>query len=190
MTDALKNYVKAFDDVLSPEQCRSFIELFESCPAVHVEFSRQRCPNFVQAELKALVSASGAFADAQEQMLAGLKGLLAKYCRELPVRQFQFPDRFTVEAVRVKKYRVGVGDAFDLHTDVSDHASARRFLAFLIYLNDVEEGGETIFPDIGIRMAPKAGSALVFPPLWMWRHEGCTPLSGPKYIASSYLHYL
>ncbi|BCU94503.1 MAG: hypothetical protein CM15mV5_1640 [uncultured marine virus] len=49
------------------------------------------------------------------------------------------------EFARIKKYTKNTEDQFAPHVDVGDHASAKRFLAFLVYLNDVEEGGETNF---------------------------------------------
>jgi hypothetical protein len=76
---------------------------------------------------------------------------------------------------------------FDTHVDVQDYASARRYLAFLWYLNDVEDGGKTVFT--GLTIAPKRGTLIVFPPLWMFPHKGEPPISGPKYILSGYLHY-
>ena len=59
----------------------------------------------------------------------------------------------------LKKY--DVGDSFDTHVDVSDYASARRWLAFLVYLNDNFTGGETEFVD-GKMIHPKTGSVLIF----------------------------
>jgi hypothetical protein len=29
----------------------------------------------------------------------------------------------------------------------------------------------------------------MFPPLWMFPHKGESPISNPKYIISTYLHY-
>ena len=55
------------------------------------------------------------------------------------------------------------------------------------YLNDVETGGETNFPQLETSVRPQAGRLLVFPPYWMYQHEGLPPVSGDKYIVSSYL---
>jgi len=44
-----------------------------------------------------------------------------------------------------------------------DHTrGGQRVCTFLIYLNDVNEGGETIFPKIDLKVSPKKGSALYF----------------------------
>ena len=57
----------------------------------------------------------------------------------------------------------------------------------LWYLNDVAEGGETRFPQLGITVPARQGRLLVFPPYWMYQHEGLAPESGDKFILSTYL---
>ena len=83
--------------------------------------------------------------------------------------------------------------AIDIYKDVvgsrADYPSARRYLAFLFYLNDVQKGGQTEFRFHGRMIRPEAGSVLVFPPTWEYPHIGLPPISGPKYIMSTYLHY-
>jgi hypothetical protein len=98
-----------------------------------------------------------------------------------------FPESHAFEQFRLKKYNNDGHDQFDVHVDVQDYASARRYLAFLWYLNDVQEGGDTVFKDFIVH--PQRGRVLIFPPLWMFPHKGEPPISGPKYILSGYLHY-
>lgn len=38
-----------------------------------------------------------------------------------------------------------------------------RILTFFLYLSDVEEGGETVFPSLNISVSPKRGRALLWP---------------------------
>ena len=58
------------------------------------------------------------------------------------------------------------------------------------YLNDVDEGGETIFTEpLDIKVKPKAGRVLIFPPMWMYPHAGLAPKSNAKYIIGSYLNF-
>ena len=65
--------------------------------------------------------------------------------------------------------------------------SCSRFLSFLWYLNDVDDGGYTIFN--GMKIDPKKGRLVMFPPMWMFPHMGEEPISNTKYIMSSYLRY-
>ena len=78
---------------------------------------------------------------------------------------------------------------FDLHVDASDSATAPRCLAMLFYLNDVEEGGLTVFPFHDLEIKPKKGEVVVFPPTWEYPHLGQAPISNDKYIMSTYLHH-
>ena len=65
--------------------------------------------------------------------------------------------------------------------------SCPRFISFLWYLNDVEEGGQTLFH--GKEVKPKKGRLVIFPPLWLFPHMGTEPISNTKYVMSSYLRY-
>tara|TARA_Y100000034_G_scaffold114845_1_gene151368 strand:+ start:1087 stop:1416 length:330 start_codon:yes stop_codon:yes gene_type:complete len=107
-----------------------------------------------------------------------------------------WPERYGYEAVRMKRYLTNDYDRFDPHVDVLNHETARRFLAFFIYLNDVEEGGETQFLNINhpgtylpYTVKPKRGRLLMFPPTWQYYHVGLKPVSDRKYIIHSYCHY-
>lgn len=96
------------------------------------------------------------------------------------------PLRERLENLRIKRYFVEGADQFQPHFDSIDYTS-NRYLVFLWYLNDVAEGGETDFPDLGLRVTARAGRLLVFPPYWMFQHAGLPPKSNEKYIISTYL---
>jgi prolyl 4-hydroxylase len=40
--------------------------------------------------------------------------------------------------------------------------SGQRLSTLIVYLNDVLEGGETVFPEIGLSVVPRRGGALYF----------------------------
>ncbi len=62
-----------------------------------------------------------------------------------------------------------------------------RAFVFSIYLNDVEEGGETEFLHFKKRVQPKAGRIVIWPAGFPYLHRGNPPLSGEKYILTSWL---
>ena len=63
---------------------------------------------------------------------------------------------------------------------------ARAFV-FSIYLNDVEEGGETEFLHFSKRVKPKTGRIVIWPAAFPYLHRGNPPLSGEKYLLTSWI---
>ena len=63
---------------------------------------------------------------------------------------------------------------------------ARAFV-FSIYLNDVEDGGETEFLHFSKRVKPKTGRIVIWPAAFPYVHRGNPPLSGEKYILTSWM---
>jgi len=75
------------------------------------------------------------------------------------------------EPPQISRYRYG--EEYKPHYDSFDVSEAgirslqkggQRVTTVLVYLNDVEIGGQTAFPKIGIEIKPKQGTALVFFP--------------------------
>ena len=119
-----------------------------------------------------------------------IKKLVERYQDQTPMGDRFFPSRYGLEEFRIKRYNED-SDCFKQHVDVGDLTSCKRFLAFLFYLNDDYEGGGTLFktPDHKY-IKPVEGSVLIFPPTWQYPHEGLMPKGKPKYIMSTYLHYV
>jgi len=62
-----------------------------------------------------------------------------------------------------------------------------RALVLTIYLNDVDEGGETEFLLQSQRVKPKKGRIVLFPADFPYVHRGNPPLQKEKYILTSWL---
>jgi hypothetical protein len=67
------------------------------------------------------------------------------------------------------------------------HFNESRAFVFSIYLNDVEEGGETEFLHFSKRVKPKTGRIVIWPAAFPYLHRGNPPLSGEKYILTSWM---
>jgi hypothetical protein len=62
-----------------------------------------------------------------------------------------------------------------------------RAFVFSVYLNDVEDGGETEFLHFSKRIKPKTGRIVIWPAAFPYLHRGNPPLSGEKYILTSWM---
>mmetsp|Transcript_9530 Transcript_9530/g.18323 ORF Transcript_9530/g.18323 Transcript_9530/m.18323 type:complete len:552 (-) Transcript_9530:1754-3409(-) len=103
------------------------------------------------------------------------------------------------EDLQLLKYEVG--QFYRTHHDYIDHQKDRncgpRILTFFLYLSDVEEGGGTDFPDLGITVQPKLGRAVLWPsvrnesPLRVdkrMRHQALPVIQGTKFAANAWIH--
>lgn len=64
-----------------------------------------------------------------------------------------------------------------------------RFMVYTVYLNDVEEGGETEFLIQNLRVKPKQGTICLFPAGYTHIHRGNPPLSNTKYIMTGWINF-
>ena len=183
--DSLSSLIRIYDNALDAKMCEHIIQIFENNTEHWERFDNNRKPNFTQLNLTKL---SSELEDLQ-YINNYISGRVAIYKDNYlgDFGQQYFPMNYSYEEFRIKKYNNDSQDAFDVHVDVMDHQSAKRFLSFFWYLNDVESGGETVFWNY--RIKPKAGTLVTFPPMWMFPHAGNEPISGPKYLLSTYLHY-
>ena len=106
------------------------------------------------------------------------------------------------ESIQVLQYREGA--EYQPHHDYFNPATpggmshlnrgGQRVASVIMYLNTPQEGGETIFPRVNIRVTPKKGSAVLFynclttgevDPLSL--HGGAPVIAGEKWIATKWI---
>ena len=75
------------------------------------------------------------------------------------------------------------------HSEHSNRENSNRLFAFMLYLNDVEEGGETEFLYLNKRIQPKKNTLLIWPAGFTHTHRGNPPLSGDKYVITGWIEY-
>lgn len=64
----------------------------------------------------------------------------------------------------------------------------QRQMAFMWYLNDVQEGGETEFKFQNLKVTPSAGKNVLFPAFWTHTHRGNPPSENErKYIITGWI---
>jgi len=181
----LTYYIRTYDHNLDEDLCQRMIASFNS-----LERFQQRNGREIRAGLEDSAWTEinvGKIADANFMLRfrALIDTALAQYNRDIQL-SMPIPNSGTFSGMVMKRYRANAAEQFQLHFDAVNQY-AKRYLVLLWYLNDVERGGETRFPQLDIAIAPKAGRLLVFPPYWMYQHEGMPPLSGDKFIMSTYL---
>lgn len=180
--------VVLFADLLSAQECAELIELARP---------RMRRSETVQtdtgsSEVNAARTSEGMFFNRGEHAL----------CQRIEARiaaLLNWPVE-NGEGLQILHYRPGA--QYEPHYDYFDPAQpgtpnilrrgGQRVGTLIIYLNAVERGGGTRFPDAGLEVAPTPGHAVFFSydrphPATRSLHAGAPVLAGEKWIATKWL---
>jgi hypothetical protein len=79
------------------------------------------------------------------------------------------------------------GEFTELHYDwemvkVKDRDIIVKPFVILIYLTEIEEGGELLFPIQGVEISPELGKAVVFPCNYSYPHSSMPVIKGSKHV--------
>ncbi len=184
----LKHYIRVYDHNLDATLCQKMIGSFHA-----LEKLQRRNGRGIRAglegsswtELNVSKLSDTAFLDMFRRIISAA---LARYNHDIGLT-IALPNSHTFSDLIMKRYRPDADERFQLHFDAINHV-ANRYMVFLWYLNDVAEGGETRFPQLEHRVESRSGRLLMFPPYWMYQHEGLPPRSGEKFILSTYLLFV
>jgi len=94
--------------------------------------------------------------------------------------------------VNIQKYAAGQGGYPHWHCEIAPEPSQEalhRLVLWMYYLNDVEVGGETEFYFQKRAIRPRKGTLVIAPAGFTHTHRGNMPVSGDKYILTSWLLY-
>ncbi len=180
----LKNHV-------SKEECKTFIDWFWNNKNIHTEGKVYNVANpesVVNLEAKIATQAYPNPSDPISHLISRIVfSGYEKYSNIKPTPQGLGGLCATAYSIRV--YPKGIGK-FLPHADQSAGGNVTRLFAFILYLNDVDEGGETEFPDFNYKCKPEEGKLLIFPCNYLFRHQGNTPISDDKYIVTAFINFV
>lgn len=181
---SLEHFVRVYEQSFRADLCDFLIQAFEQ--ARHLQHLNGKRRNealdnsqWTEIDISSLAS---------RDLLVYVRQLVAdskrRYEEDIGIVP-RLPEPGSCDRLRIKRYLPNAEDCFQPHYD-SVRRSASRYLVFLWYLNDIDQGGETEFLDMNLSVAPRKGRLLMFPPYWMFRHRGNPPVDKPKYIISTY----
>ena len=93
----------------------------------------------------------------------------------------------TIRSIKQKMQKTPIGGGYHTwHYEASSPFQMNRVLVWTIYLNDVEDGGETEFLYYSKRIKAEKGKVCIFPSNYIATHRGNPPLSNQKYIVTGW----
>lgn len=128
------------------------------------------------------------FAYCEDQIRRGVAVAVAKYINEF--RELWNWPGISDTGFRVQRYQQSIG-YYRTHVDGCPWDGGddvgNRVLGIVVYLNDVEVGGDTYFPAHDLSVPAKTSRISVFPTNWTHPHQGETPLSSDKWMISTFM---
>jgi 2OG-Fe(II) oxygenase superfamily len=177
--------------LISEALCSKCMELYEQDPRKHSGYTAS-AGGEKQLEVEVKVSTdlevetegvwAPVFAELHSAVTAAVQ-TIREQCSALQVAPLQ------CTGYKIQHYGKNEGH-FKWHFDALGPGGWDRQLAVIIYLNTVDEGGETSFYRQDLKIKPVAGDALFFPTFWTHMHCGEIPRSGDKYIISSFIRFV
>jgi len=194
-------YIKLFHNVFEKEYCTDLVSRYEQ--TIVEERDKINATSLcMKGDVKLCqycdclridITQHDKFKQDIKHIYSTLDQIAKKYFKWVDVVPAQLPTKYNFEVIRIKRYLPNTNEGMVGHVDVKNYEYARRrFLTFVVYLNDNFDGGHTIFhKHENVSFKPVTGNVLVFPPLWPWLHEAEKVVgSTPKYILGTYLHYI
>ncbi len=115
-----------------------------------------------------------------------LKNCYSSYAKEWPFTKAL--GNLNMGTFQIQKYEIG-GHCSAWHTERSDLSCSERVFAWMTYLNDVPEDGETEFLHYNAKIIPEAGKTIIWPAEWTHAHRGNPTTVVEKYILTGWLSF-
>jgi hypothetical protein len=191
MNVTTENFIGVYEEAFTKEYCDSVIEHFDNAKKAGLTINRQQDQGISK------LSKDDLQLYAHDTIkLNYFMGLITDFNRILWEQIYpEYANTFATlkeyahhasYAYKVQKTEIGQG----YHIWHSEHMSrdtSNRVLAWTLYLNDVEEGGETEFLYYPKRVKPKTGTFVMWPAGFTHTHRGNPPISNTKYIVTGWI---
>ena len=194
----LTDFARIYDNNLSAEFCERIITAFDRDKEHHIK-STIGIPRTPDLEFRNAIEMNCTKRAMESGRWAAIMGVLNKhaassyerYKHDLIVCGYKAELLFntvTLEQWRMHRYDPDK-HYYKEHIDAIDVHTSKRMLMMLYYLNTVEEGGETSFKTINIKVKPVEGRLAITPAWFGYPHSAIMPISNTKYMIKTYLHY-
>lgn len=189
------NFVGVYDEYFSNEFCDNLVEYFEWCQKNNRTYKRSEDESIKKDDSSCLDPASIEEINFQFPHIRGFIGnfndVFWNKCYNEYTEKYstlKHYDQHTIYTYKVQK-TVPTGGYHVWHSEDGTKDFSRRIGVYILYLNNVEEGGETEFLYLSKRVAAKKGRLIIFPPNFPWTHRGNPPLSGDKYVMTGWIEF-
>jgi len=188
----ITNFIGIYDNYIMPEECNKAIKLYEQENKFKKTVNRlsfEQAPITMKQDQQYFAEADNidVWWETLKPLMFNFDMAWKHYEQNVGARNSYGVDEFKFTTLKIQKTLPTEGyHVWHLEHGKGFENECRAFV-FSVYLNDVEEGGETEFLHFSKRVKPKTGRIVIWPAAFPYVHRGNSPLSGEKYILTSWL---
>ena len=174
--------IVVLENVLSNEECDELIRLAKA------KDNMQRSKIGATREVNELRTSSSMFLEESENEIVARVEKRIAAIMNIPIEHG--------EGLQILKYTPGqeYKAHYDFFSSTSKAANNNRISTLVMYLNDVEQGGETFFPKLDFSVSPQKGTAVYFEYFYtdqnvneLTLHGGAPVIAGEKWVATQWM---
>ena len=187
----ITNFIGVYDNYITKEECDKAIKLFEDQDKFNQTMNRLSSENQSILQKQDQQYFAGSFNinvwwEELKTMMVNFDIAWNHYAKNTGALN-AYDTKFYFTGLKIQKTLPTEG----YHVWHIEHGKGfenePRAFVFSIYLNDIEDGGETEFLHFSKRVKPKTGRIVIWPAAFPYVHRGNPPLSGKKYILTSWM---
>lgn len=193
----LRDHIGIFKNGVPDALCDEMIEFFEKTKALNLTYTRQEATPGMPTtrkqdeavDLRANAYACIGYDNTRmfTEMMDSLWTCYHKYTAEYS--ELREAGRHVIADGKIQKTLPAQGYHV-WHFEKDGYDYARRVAVFIVYLNDVVDGGETEFLRQSLRVKPEKGTVVVWPSSYTHTHRGNPPLKDDKYIFTGWFEFM
>lgn len=185
----LDNDIGRFDNFLTPDECSQFIDAYTLAEQSGLTIRRSEDMSLAHhRQDRTMFMLDNTWSLSQSGPLVNV--FLSRFwdCyREYMTHYSILQDSGPYAVLNMRLQKTLPTEGYHLwHYENSSRATIARVSAFMLYLNDVADGGETEFLYRSMRIKPKVGTLLIWPAGYTHTHRGNPPLTGDKYTITGW----
>ena len=183
----MNDFIETYDKALSPEICNKIIDLYEKIASDQphsLYVGSDQLPSGKMFREDFALSLEQVDDELASKVFESLRYVATQYEEKFDILK---ESRYNTMRLKMQKTPIG-GGYHKWHCEKNEPQSSNRFIVWAIYLNTVDEGGETEFLYQNRRIKAQQGTAMLFPSQYTHIHRGNPPISNEKYILTGWFH--
>lgn len=190
----LIEHIASFKNVMTHKECQDLINHYNKLSELNLSFTRidlRDSPNHKKSDSSVFLLEDSSIRITPDMSFLNYFLDRLWLCYDDYVKKYSIletANKHQVRSMKIQKTLPSEGyHVWHFESDTIDHAS--RIITWGLYLNTVEQGGETEFLYQSLRIPAIEGTLVMWPATYTHVHRGNPPLSGEKYLLTGWIEY-